>query len=256
MNKSWIKYISAFLSWSVFVFTFPVQVTGQDDTVRKRQTQLGGVTVEQTLAGGGPLPAAILDLEGRGISQLEAQTLTDRMRSEMVKTGAVTIVERSQMQEILEEQGFQQTGCVSDECAVEVGKLLGVSNMVSGSIGKIGQSYTLDVRMFAVETGAIVKSVNRTYRGEIDGLIMEIEKIAWDLVDISPPPDRFPDERLPVTAASEEPKKKKSKTLLWVGLGVLVAGGVGAALALGGGDGEPPQPTVTIGDMPAFPQVP
>ncbi|MCH8068659.1 MAG: hypothetical protein IID16_05220, partial [Candidatus Marinimicrobia bacterium] len=69
MNKSWIKYISAFLSWSVFVFTFPVQVTGQDDTVRKRQTQLGGVTVEQTLAGGGPLPAAILDLEGRGISQ-------------------------------------------------------------------------------------------------------------------------------------------------------------------------------------------
>lgn len=253
MNKSWIKYMSAFLSWTVFVFTFPVQVTGQDDTVRQRQTQIGGVTVGQTLEGKGPMPVGILDLEGRGISELEAATLTDRMRSEMVKTGAVTIVERSQMQEILEEQGFQQTGCTSDECAVEVGKLLGVETMVSGSIGKIGQSYTLDVRMFAVETGAIVKTVNRTYRGEVDGLIMEIEKIAWEIVDLAPPPDRFPDEALVLAAqAKPEEPKKKSRTLLWLGLGVLVAGGAAAVVLAGADEKE----VATIGNPPEFPTVP
>jgi hypothetical protein len=229
------KLLCTVLSWTLFVFTFPVHLHGQDEQVRKRQSTVGGQAVEQTIIGEGELTIAILDLEGRGISQLEAQTLTDRMRSELVKTGAVTIVERSQMQEILEEQGFQQTGCVSDECAVEVGKLLGVHNMVTGSIGKIGQSYTLDVRMFNVETGAIIKTENRTYRGEIDGLIMEIERLAWDIVELTPPAGRFPSEEPVVAAAAppapaEEAKPGKKgglgRLLLWTT--VLAAAGGGA----------------------------
>ena len=44
---------------------------------------------------------AVLDLEGRGISALEAASLTDRLRSELVRTGEITIVERGQMTQIL-----------------------------------------------------------------------------------------------------------------------------------------------------------
>tara|TARA_Y100000034_G_C6793825_1_gene355619 strand:- start:84 stop:809 length:726 start_codon:yes stop_codon:yes gene_type:complete len=241
MEKTWIKPISLLLLVSMS-FWLPANALAQNQ----------GIT--ETLHGEGAMAIAILDLEGRGISELEAQTLTDRMRSELVNTGAVTIVERSQMQEILEEQGFQQTGCTSDECAVEVGKLLGVQNMVTGSIGKIGSSYTLDVRMFVVETGAILKTVNRTYRGEVDGLIMEIERLAWDIVDLTPPAGRFPDDAVPVAAAPAAPvaEKKKSSKLIWIGLGV-VAVGAGAAVALGGG-GEKAGPT--IGNPPDFPTVP
>ena len=239
MIQLWKKAISIFMSWAIFIFSFPLALSGQEDQPRTRQTELGGATIEQTLSGEGGLAVAILDLEGRGISALEAQTLTDRMRSELVKTGAVTIVERGQMQEVLEEQGFQQTGCTSAECAVEVGKLLGVSQMVTGSIGKIGQSYTIDVRLFSVETGAITKTVNSTYRGEIDGLIMEVEKMAWEIVALTPPPGRFPgmepavvaappqeQEQVPFEAA--KPEKKKG------GLGKLFIGTILLA-AIGGG---------------------
>ncbi|MDP6032653.1 MAG: hypothetical protein QGH04_02245, partial [Candidatus Marinimicrobia bacterium] len=52
----------------------------------------------------GKQTVAILDFEGRGISQMEAATLTDRLMSEMVSTNAVIMVERNQMNEILEEQ--------------------------------------------------------------------------------------------------------------------------------------------------------
>lgn len=217
MIKPWMKPISVVLSWAMLVFTFPVNLAAQGER----------------------LALAILDMEGRGISVLEAQTLTDRMRSELVNTNAVTIVERGQMQEVLEEQGFQQTGCTSAECAVEVGKLLGVSQMVTGSIGKIGQSYTIDVRLFSVETGAITKSVNRTYRGEIDGLIMEIEKLAWAIVDLPPPPGRFPGMEpvvteapttAPVVPAEEEAKPEKKKG----GFGKLLLGTILLA-AIGGG---------------------
>ena len=214
MIKPWMKPICVVLSWTMLIFSLPVPAVAQ-----------------QNVQGSGKLVIAIIDLEGRGISALEAQTLTDRMRSELVSTGAVTIVERGQMAEILDEQGFQQTGCVSSECAVEVGKLLGVSQMATGSIGKIGSSYTIDVRMFAVEDGAIVRSVNRTYSGPIDGLITEIELISWKLIDVTPPPGRFPalDQQAaatqPVTQATGVAPKKRSKGLLWIILLAAVGGG-------------------------------
>ena len=67
---------------------------------------------------------AIMQLESVSVSKAESVTLTDRLRSELVKTGSFTIIERSEMDEILKEQGFQITGCTSDECVVEAGRLL------------------------------------------------------------------------------------------------------------------------------------
>ena len=118
---------------------------------------------------------------------MEAATLTDRMMSELVNTNAVIMVERNQMDEILSEQGFQQSGCTSSECAAEVGALLGVQNMVSGAFGKLGNSYTIDAKMFSVETGATVRAVTKTYKGEVDGLLNVISVVAWELVGLTPP---------------------------------------------------------------------
>ncbi|GAH71528.1 unnamed protein product, partial [marine sediment metagenome] len=117
---------------------------------------------------------AVLDLEGRGISPIEAVSLTDRLRSELVKTETVAVIERGQMEQILSEQDFQLLGCTSDECAVEVGQLLSVTNMIAGSIGRVGSIYTLDVRIISVETGEITSSITRDYRGEVEGLLGEI----------------------------------------------------------------------------------
>lgn len=126
---------------------------------------------------------AILDLEGRGISTIEAASLTDRLRTALVRIGAVTVVERGQMQQVLKEQDFQLTGCTSDECAVEVGQLLGVSTMVAGSIGKVGSTYSIDIRTIDVGTGKITHSMFRDYRGEVDDLLGIMPEIAKELVE-------------------------------------------------------------------------
>ncbi len=127
---------------------------------------------------------AILDLEGRGISAIEAASLTDRLRSELVRTGQVTVVERGQMEQVLAEQDFQITGCTSNDCAVEVGQLLGVTVMLAGSIGKVGSTFSIDLRTIDVETGRIGRSLMRNYRGEIDGLLDEMGYVAADLVNL------------------------------------------------------------------------
>ncbi len=184
---------------------------------------------------------AVLDFEGRGISQLESQTLTDRLSSELAKTDVMILVERNQMNEILNEQGFQQSGCTTAECAAEVGALLGVQHMISGSFGKIGNSYTIDAKMFSVETGETEKTVSKTYKGEIDGLITEIEILAWEIMGLE-----APEELLVKKAAGEEPvvakkaagEKSGPNWLFW-GSVVLVGGGAAAYLLLGADEPQP-----------------
>jgi len=130
---------------------------------------------------------AVMDFEGRGISMGEAQTLTDRLITELSRTKKVILVERSTMSDVLNEQGYETEGCTSDECAAEVGALLGVDLMISGAIGKIGNTYTIDAKMFKVSTGAAENMKNITYQGEVDGLIIEIEILAWQILGLNPP---------------------------------------------------------------------
>ena len=130
---------------------------------------------------------AILDFDGQGVAAGDVQTLTERMRTEIGNTNAVRLIERKAVEKIMEEQGFQQTGCTSDECAAEVGQLLGVQFMVSGTIGKMGKKYTIDCKMFSVETGETVRAKNATFEGDISGLLLEMQIMAWEITGLEAP---------------------------------------------------------------------
>ena len=130
---------------------------------------------------------AILDFEGQGVDASEVQTLTERMRTEIGNTNAVRLIERKAVEKIMEEQGFQQTGCTTDECAAEVGQLLGVQFMISGSIGKMGKSYTIDAKMFSVETSETIRTKSATHKGDVSGLLTEMEILAWEIVGLDAP---------------------------------------------------------------------
>ena len=197
----------------------------------------------------GKQTVALLEFEGRGISQLEAKTLTDRLMSEMVNTDAVIMVERNQMDEILNEQGFQQSGCTSSECAAEVGALLGVQNMVSGSFGKLGNSYTIDAKMFSVETGATIRTVSKTYKGPVDNLLTVIEVVGWEIVGLQPPQDKLDILAAADPALAADTKKsgggKTLRRLMWTTL--ILGGGAAAYLAM------PPEDPTPLPEPPALP---
>ena len=91
------------------------------------------------------------------------------------------------MNDVLEEQGFEAGECASDECAAEVGAMLGVEFMISGAIGKLGDTYTIDAKMFSVATGAAESMKSITYSGKVDGLITEIEVLAWEILGLDAP---------------------------------------------------------------------
>lgn len=123
--------------------------------------------------------AAVNDLSAQGVEASSASIISDRLRNEFVKTGAFTIVERAQMETILKEQGFQQSGvCSSEACIVEMGQLLGVESMITGSVGRIGRTFTLGLRLIDVKSGKISASANIDCKCDIDELLSTSTKEA------------------------------------------------------------------------------
>lgn len=45
--------------------------------------------------------------------------------------------------------------------------------MVAGTFGKLGSTYTIDMRIIDVETGRILRSTSFDIRGEIDRVLSE-----------------------------------------------------------------------------------
>ncbi len=116
---------------------------------------------------------AVLEFDGFGLSGPEVQALTNRLRTNLTQLGVYRIIERGLMLQVLLEQDFQMTGCTSDECAVEVGQMLGAQLMLAGSIGKVGNTWTVEMRVIDVATGALLKSASYDTRGEIDVVLTE-----------------------------------------------------------------------------------
>jgi formylglycine-generating enzyme required for sulfatase activity len=103
---------------------------------------------------------AVLELEPKGVQANEASVISDWVREELFNTGKYTVVERTRMQDILKEWGFQQAICNESECIIKAGNILGVEQMVAGSVQRIGSLLSLSIRVVDVKTGEIVAMAN------------------------------------------------------------------------------------------------
>lgn len=168
--------------------------------------------------------AALNQLTGSGLSEGEIISLTNALRTELANTGAFNMMERSQIDEILKEQGFQATGACNDaSCMVEMGQLLAVKFIFLGNVGKVGETYSVSVRKIDVGTGQVLADATENYKGEVDKLLTEvIPLVAKKLSAVE-------DEKRDAVV------KKRKKWPFFAG-GLLVAGGVTTAVILLSGD--------------------
>ena len=83
------------------------------------------------------------------------------------------------MHVVLYAQDFNiSDACNPAECAVPVGQLLGVETMIAGDLGKIGDTYTIDLRLISVQTGKILQTQTQDYQGKVDGLLGVMQTMA------------------------------------------------------------------------------
>ena len=140
------------------------------ETVPERE-ELPPVVRSRPKVQAGATNIAVMDLDAYAISAPEALALTNRLRVELFDTGRFVVLERGRMQDILEEQGFQETGCTTTDCLVEVGQLLNVQHMVAGSVSKVGDVYSIEIRIIDAQTGEITAAAVEDIAGSLGDLL-------------------------------------------------------------------------------------
>ena len=87
--------------------------------------------------------------------------VTDAITQAVYEHGNVKIVERANVQKLLDEQLFQASGYVDDDSAKSIGKLAGVDYVCYGDMKDIGNQITINSRIVDVESGEVV-AISRT----------------------------------------------------------------------------------------------
>lgn len=107
--------------------------------------------------------------------------------SELSANPAARVVEREQIQKLLEEQSLGTSGRVNPETAAKVGKLVGARYVVLGTFIDFYGDFRVDVRLVNVETSEIVK-VEKD-QAPRDHLFQIIQNVAMRLMkDANLPP--------------------------------------------------------------------
>lgn len=105
---------------------------------------------------------AIASFAASPADSVEARLVADALAANLQSSGKVRLLERSQMDRILAEQGFQASGaCENGDCVVETGRLLGVQQLVVGRLSRLEDVLQLDTRLVDVGTGEVIATSSR-----------------------------------------------------------------------------------------------
>ena len=92
--------------------------------------------------------------------------LTDMFITELQKIPQLQVVERSRLDEIMNELELTEFGAIDNETAQNIGRLMGAQALYYGSFTTFGKIMRLDGRLVRVETGGIEFAAQNT--SEID----------------------------------------------------------------------------------------
>jgi Ca2+-binding EF-hand superfamily protein len=100
----------------------------------------------------------VLEVEA-GLVALEpkiTKILTTFIENAFVNLGSVIIVDRRNLDKIMDEISLQVSGLVDEGMAIKLGKLSGAEVIAAGEIDQLGDTYYLNVKLISVETGEIL----------------------------------------------------------------------------------------------------
>lgn len=101
--------------------------------------------------------------------EIAGASVADMLTTEMLKTYKYDLVERSQIEQILQEQSLGMQGVTENAIAMKIGKILGVQGVIVGTVPEFGTravrgtdlpTVGINIRMIDTETGSIIWTVS------------------------------------------------------------------------------------------------
>ncbi len=107
--------------------------------------------------------------------------------TELTSNPNLRVVERTQLQQILQEQNLGHEGRVDPQTLSRIGHLIGARYMVTGTLYDNRGAVRVDTRIFDSETGEILRT--QSTRGQMSDLFDMVPRLATQLMhDVNLPP--------------------------------------------------------------------
>lgn len=105
---------------------------------------------------GGKTRIAVIEFSDlHGMVDEFGKYLAEELITRLFMTGKFEVIERQLLEKVLSEQNLSLTGLIDAGSAMEIGKLLGVDAIVSGTITDLGISLKVNARIISTETGLV-----------------------------------------------------------------------------------------------------
>lgn len=144
-----------------------------DDIGQRAAVAISSLPVSSLLV----LPFAYAD----GVPCAEGALLAERVSTSLSALEGVSLVDRTQLERILEEQRLSASGLVNPASAIHVGKLMGAAAILSGSVTDLGENLEVHARITATESGEVLLqhalATRKTLKTFISPLWSRIEEI-------------------------------------------------------------------------------
>jgi TolB-like protein len=150
-------------------YTATGTVVSTYSNTQRTANRLGGITdqILGTFRGNSnKTTLAIFDFVNvNGKQSILGRYLAEQTSNYLFQNSELNIVERAQIEKIIQEQDFNMSGYVSDDTAVSIGKLLGASAVTVGTLTKIGNKISINIKIVETESASVLSSGST----EIDG---------------------------------------------------------------------------------------
>lgn len=124
---------------------------------------------------------ALIDfsMTGQGIKELVDldKIVHQWLTTFLVETRAFEIVERQELEKVLQEQSLGQTGILNSESAAQVGAILGVNILITGTLISFEDTLETTVRMIDTTNGSIVGTASVVTEDK-DELRSDVKRLA------------------------------------------------------------------------------
>jgi hypothetical protein len=138
----------------------------------------------------GPTKVAVLEIKSTGIDEAVTKNLSELFTAEAGRVPGYKVIGHQEVQDMVGFEIQKQTlGCSDVSCFAEIGGALGVDLIVSGSIGKVGETFVVSMRFIDIKRGETKNRVSESIAGRVELLPDYVRLVAWRLFGQPVPSD-------------------------------------------------------------------
>ncbi len=139
-------------------------------------TKSTAMVTQDTTATSAPIRLAVMDvvLGDTEIDKVIGESLSSVLAAEIkLRSGnSFTVMTRNELKSVLQQQAqAQMMGCNEADCAADIGKMASAQQIVTASIGKIGEGWLFTIQRVDTKSGQVLNRQSVNWRSEPSGLV-------------------------------------------------------------------------------------